>query len=246
MAVRNLWYSGLKRHHQLRFAMLQRNCPDDVFVRLSEDPKKALERISPEQIAGEFDFSLGLGIDDFTPDSVRQARIERLTAFYREDPDIDQYALKKEHFAANGFANASILVIRPNEKEQLPRTETTVIIRTGIQLPINDTDDDILHYQIHIQGIMTGLQLAQEGKVLAEHLAVLQEHASLHYDRAQARYGLQEKEPSVMPSGSGKMKQRPFEAAAGGNVGGVKQGNAITRTRSAAQLKANQVAGPFQ
>lgn len=239
MSVHHLWNSGWERQTAFRLAMLQEGAPDEIWMRLTEDPTIPLTKVTREQIQGKFDMALSVGVDDFTPDAIRRAQFERIAAFYRDDPDIDQIRMKKRHLVMNGFADANFLVPKPEEREALPRKESLMMLKFGTPFPIDPGEDHLLHYEVHMKTLLAATKLAQEGKVLGRNMEVLQDHAEQHLGMAEGQHGVQTNDRSVIPRGNGKVPQPST------NLGPGDQADRIGLTRSKAQVNA-RARTPFQ
>lgn len=240
-----IWNSGLRRECQLRNTFLQLYAPDEIWVRVSEDRLRPMQRLSREQILGNFDYELAVGLDDFMPEAVRQGRVERLVAMYRGDPDIDQLELKRRHLNVMGLNDTELLIVSTDEKVGWARAENAIIMQHGIRMPLWGGEDHMIHAQTHLQAILSGIDLARQNLVRAENLNPLMEHYQLHLVELQATLGIQTDNSQVLPSGtSGSSAVGQPRAQLGSNGGGPM--NRIEATRSAAQTVANARAGPFQ
>lgn len=239
------WNSGLYRECRLRSQLLQIYAPDEVWVRLSEDKLRPMQRLTREQILGSFDFELAVGMDDFMPEAVRQARMERMVAMYRGDPDIDQLELKRRHLNVMGLNDAELLIVGVDEKEGWARQENALIVQYGIRVPLNGAEDHMIHARVHLQGIITALDLARQNLVRAENVEALLDHYQLHLVELQAELGVQGDTSRILPRGSGGIGQARAELGPSLDGNGSGPTNRIQATRSSAQVVANQ-RGTFQ
>lgn len=199
MAVTHIWNSGLYRQSILRNMLLQIYTPDEVHIRISEDPLRPMMKVSREQILGKFDFHLAVGVDDFMPDAVRQARMERMLGIYRGDPDIDQLELKRRHLQIMGLNDAELLIVSQDEKEGWAKSENAIILKTGMQMPLWGGEDHEVHYRIHLEALTAAIQMANEGQMQfqPEVLEALQNHWELHLAELQVMAGIQPGSPQV-------------------------------------------------
>lgn len=236
-ALIQIWNTGLKRECEFRYQLLQRYAPDEIWVRLSEDRQRPMQRVTKEQAAGAFDFAMSIGHDEFMPDAVRQARMERIVAMYRGDPDIDQLELKRRHLHVMGLADAELLIVGQDEKEGWARAENAIVLQYGVQLPLFGAEDHMIHARVHMQAILSGLQMAKQNLVRAENLEALQAHYELHLAELQATQGIAVSHSNVMPAGNGNMPQPRAEL---GPAADAAAGDRIGLTRSNAQNVSQQ------
>jgi len=239
--VLQIWNSGLARECKLRFQFLQMFSPDEVWVRISEDKLRPMQRLTKEQIVGDFDYELAVGLDDFMPEAVRQARMERMVAMYRGDPDVDQLELKRRHFNVMGMNDAELLIVGVDEKEGWARAENTTILQYGIKMPLWGGEDHMIHARIHMMGIISAIDLARQNLVRAENIEALQAHFELHQIELQAVQGIEGNTDSVLPRGNGGIGQARADLgpALGGSNGGGPT-NRISATRASAASTAHQ------
>jgi hypothetical protein len=243
-ALIQIWNTGLRRECEFRHNLLQMYAPDEIWIRVSEDKLRPMQRVTKDQIVGQFDFTISIGHDEFMPDAVRQARMERVVSMYRGDPDIDQLELKRRHLQVMGLADAELLIVGQDEKEGWARAENATVLQYGVQLPLFGAEDHMVHARIHFMGILSGTEMAKQDLIRAENVEALMQHYELHLVELQATQGIAVDNSQVLPPGNGSTPQPRAELGASTSVQGA-AGGRQSLTRANAQNVANE-RGVFQ